>query len=54
MSDKPSPGSKEAITQGCTCPTMDNANGRGIIINGVECFWNNGDCPIHLIHGVEK
>jgi hypothetical protein len=28
MSDKPNPGSDEAITIGCKCPRSDNAYGR--------------------------
>lgn len=45
------PGSDRAADQGCICPAMDNANGRGIKITrttGVEVmFWINGACPIH-------
>lgn len=27
--DVPNPGSPEAVAQGCICPRLDNANGRG-------------------------
>lgn len=42
----PNPGSKEAIKRGCTCPTMDNNNGKGILPNQ---FWVSADCPLHSI-----
>lgn len=49
---KPNPGSQEAIEQGCKCPVMDNARGKGIPVpNGdgtySAAFWMSGDCPIH-------
>lgn len=49
---KPNPGSNEAIDQGCTCPVMDNARGKGIPVpNGdgtySTAFWMSGSCPIH-------
>jgi hypothetical protein len=46
--DKPSPGSKEAVEQGCTCPVMDNGHGWGIPdMKGEIMFWINEDCPLH-------
>lgn len=42
----PNPGSDAAIEKGCTCPRMDNCNGRGAYGHS-NWFWNNGDCPIH-------
>ena len=47
MTNTPNPGSPEAIEQGCTCPVMDNANGRGAWGSEGESFWINADCPIH-------
>jgi len=51
---KPNPGSKEAIKQGCTCPVMDNNNGKGLPIPDKDgtiqtAFWMSVDCPIHGI-----
>jgi len=43
----PTPASKEAIEQGCTCPRMDNNNGEGIMMDGHICFWMNDSCPLH-------
>ena len=43
-STNPTPGSDEAIAQGCTCPVLDNAHGQGL---GDGLFWVNQDCPIH-------
>ena len=43
------PGSDEAIKQGCTCPIYDNAGGRGAWGSEGEnaVFWVSGDCPLH-------
>lgn len=46
MSETPNPGSDEAIEQGCKCPVLDNAHGRGVNRNG-EMFWFNAGCPLH-------
>ena len=50
---KPNPGSPEAIKQGCKCPRMDNANGRGAWGSQGEdaIFWIAPSCPLHG-HGV--
>ena len=46
--NKPNPGSKEALKQGCTCATIDNHYGKGILpIDGVPQFWITGGCPLH-------
>ena len=48
--DKPNPGSKEAIEQGCTCPVMDNYHGEGSGYTdkeGYPLFYYSEDCPIH-------
>lgn len=52
MSDRPNPGSKEAIKQGCTCPKMDNANGKGYMggvrdEHGQTVFVCTVGCPVH-------
>ena len=44
---KPNPGSDEAIKQGCKCPVLDNAHGRGCDW-GEGIFWINELCPIHV------
>lgn len=46
------PGSDEAIEQGCTCPVMDNAHGKGFSLphgDGTTStnFWVSADCPLH-------
>ena len=43
------PGSPEAVANGCTCPRMDNANGRGACGTSGEkaVFWIDQDCPSH-------
>lgn len=43
----PAPGSESALDQGCTCPVLDNAWGRG---RSDGTFWINGDCPMHVAH----
>lgn len=46
--DNPAPGSPVAVEKGCTCPVMDNNNGKGFMINGEgPMFWMQGDCPFH-------
>lgn len=42
-----SPGSDEAIKQGCTCAVMDNNYGRGFILHGKTEFWITEGCPLH-------
>jgi len=48
-SETPTPGSAEAIEQGCTCPVLDNAHGRGARgTSGPDAvFWMSMDCPVH-------
>lgn len=46
MTDKP--GSPEAAKDGCTCPVLDNAHGRGVGGEGDKYgWWINADCPVH-------
>ena len=47
----PNPGSEAAIAQGCKCPVLNNAHGRGR--HGGK-FWINLDCPIHVYTSREK
>jgi hypothetical protein len=46
MTDDPTPGSHEAVRQGCTCSMVANNNGRGIR-DDREKFWIDGGCPLH-------
>lgn len=46
MSDKPDPGSPEALLAGCTCPVMDNNNGNGMGEER-EIYTVDALCPIH-------
>lgn len=42
------PGSDEAIREGCTCPVLDNAHGRGFTgPEGEQLFWMSEGCPLH-------
>jgi len=48
MSDStPNPGSDAALDAGCICPVLDNAHGRGVILDGRPQFWMVHGCPIH-------
>ena len=38
------PGSRKAVSNGCICPVMDNAHGKGI---GDGAYWISEKCPIH-------
>ena len=48
----PNPGSPESVKQGCTCPIMDNAYGKGYM-GGVKdddgniIFVTQVGCPVH-------
>ena len=46
MTDKPNPGSKEAIEKGCTCPVLDNGHGKGYM-GQKDVFVFNAECPLH-------
>jgi hypothetical protein len=48
VSEKPTPGNKEAIALGCLCPVADNSKGAGYL--GTGTFWINGDCELHTAH----
>lgn len=47
--EKPNPGSKEAVEQGCTCPIVDNHYGAGVVMKEGEkpAFWYRSTCPMH-------
>ncbi len=42
----PTPGSREALALGCTCPVEDNNYGRGKKIGKATVFWAQDDCPV--------
>ncbi len=48
---KSTPGSDAALNQGCMCPVMDNAHGKGRTIDGKVMLWMNDRCPLH---GMER
>jgi hypothetical protein len=42
----PNPGTQEALSQGCTCPVVDNHHGKGFRGHkGVFIYFAN--CPVH-------
>ena len=43
----PNPGSIEALSQGCTCPIIDNHYGEGIILDEKVSHWIIKGCPLH-------
>lgn len=45
-SQKPNPGSDEAIEQGCLCPVLDNGHGKGWY-GKPDVFVMSEDCPLH-------
>ena len=51
--DTPNPGSKEAVAQGCKCPVLDNAHGKGFPYgeDGKPEFWITEGCPLHDVKG---
>lgn len=42
----PTPGSREAVKLGCTCPVLDNAHGQGRRLGKATVFWTQDDCPV--------
>lgn len=50
MTEKPNPGSDEAINAGCKCAVLDNNHGAGCgrtDDDGRPLFWINNDCQLH-------
>ena len=52
MTNKPKPGSPEARLEGCKCPVIDNAHGKGYMggvkdDKGETMYVINGACPMH-------
>lgn len=47
--NKPNPGSDEAVELGCKCPVMDNRRGKGAYFDafGMPVFWYSDDCAVH-------
>jgi hypothetical protein len=49
------PGSPEAIAEGCTCDPVINSNGRGTVsASGQVAFIPNDDCPLHGLAVVKE
>lgn len=50
-----SPGSDEAISNGCLCAVLDNAKGEGFSedANGFPLFVINSECPLHGVRPVD-
>jgi hypothetical protein len=46
MATELKPGSDAALAQGCTCPVMDNAHGKGFM-GQAGAFVTRGNCPLH-------
>jgi len=44
---KGAPGSAKAVSNGCTCPVLDNHHGAGI---GDGCFFIDSGCQVHNNH----
>ena len=44
----PNPGSDEALEQGCLCPILDNAHGRGYYGGPPGTFVYRQGCPVHV------
>lgn len=43
---KPYPGSKEAVSLGCTCPPSENTGGKGVA-GLAKLYLVSVDCPVH-------
>jgi hypothetical protein len=50
---RPNPGSDAAIQLDCSCPTSDNAYGKGADGSG-KLFWIQADCPLHGSAAMKK
>lgn len=52
----PNPGSPEAVSQGCTCPVVDNGRGKGAREDerGKPLYWIVADCPLHAIPMLDR
>jgi hypothetical protein len=49
------PGSPEAIAEGCTCDPVLNSDGRGTLSeSGQVAFMPNNDCPLHGLAVVKR
>jgi len=42
----PPPGSDEAVKQGCKCPVLDNAHGKGVL-GLARDWWITEGCKVH-------
>ncbi len=43
----PNPGSIEAQKEGCKCPVLDNAHGKGLPLADGPGWWITEGCPLH-------
>lgn len=41
------PGSPDAVTDGCSCPVLDNHHGKGVRYPSGPAWYVNEDCPLH-------
>lgn len=53
MADRPNPGSREALDQGCRCPIVDNNRGRFAPWPPDGWVVNEG-CPVHAPTNEDK
>ena len=54
ITDRPNPGSDEAVDKGCTCPIQGNRRGKGPYRGKNDIFWVDTLCPLHGRKKVEK
>lgn len=45
-SERPNPGSNEALDAGCICPVMDNNHGK-YAPYPPDGWWIDPECPVH-------
>ena len=43
----PTPGSRQALDQGCMCAVLDNQRGHGFALEHERAFWITAECPLH-------
>lgn len=51
LKETPNPGSDNAITQGCTCPILDNGHGNPEL-GKIRGWWITEGCPLHAPAGL--
>lgn len=45
--ERPNPGSREALDQGCLCPVMDNNHGKQPPFDDPDGWYIHAECPVH-------